>query len=577
MDKYIKAVFNPGDRHISAPERLSQWDVGLVLRITGLTLPETTEVHFANSGDMDALRVIAKTKDGVTEATIPNEVLQSSGTAYAYVYVTNKESSRTEYKINLYINRREKPQDYAPENQPDVIGQLRQEISGKVDKYQGVENKGRVLVVGEDGNVVPGNAPSGEGGSANNEIINTMRGDSPLIIPDSTERKIKNLKLFGKTEQAQTTGANLFDISKVQSSALVINDGNTLTIKSNSGSIPESPNTLLDLCPTLKVGDRIVVNAMTKKCVKKIYLVKAAKVLFFNNPMEVTREMLDSSVAFYSSEDGMDGELTNIIINKGETAKPYEPYSNGVPSPSPDYPQEITIAGEIGTIDLKITGENVEPQSLTLQTPNGLAGIKVESGGNYTDENGQQWVCDEIDLERGKYVQRIGKNVYNGNETELWMYDNKNLLFYISPSNIKTESELMCDRYAKGDGDASITTKRGAAKSIFITDLSYTTLDDFKNNLVKRPLTIQFILSTPIETDLDSETIKTYKALHTNYPTTVINNDENAGMEISYVADAKNYIDNKFRQLSKATCNLQAQNYALIEGLTSAMSQEENP
>lgn len=39
-------------------------------------------------------------------------------------------------------------------------------------------------------------------------------------------------------------------------------------------------------------------------------------------------------------------------------------------------------------------------QLLTLPTPNGLPGIPVTSGGNYTDPSGQQWVCDEVDLER---------------------------------------------------------------------------------------------------------------------------------------------------------------------------------
>ena len=48
-----------------------------------------------------------------------------------------------------------------------------------------------------------------------------------------------------------------------------------------------------------------------------------------------------------------------------------------------------------------------DPQSLTLATPNGLPGVPVSKDGNYTDADGQQWVCDEIDLERGKYVQRV--------------------------------------------------------------------------------------------------------------------------------------------------------------------------
>lgn len=52
-------------------------------------------------------------------------------------------------------------------------------------------------------------------------------------------------------------------------------------------------------------------------------------------------------------------------------------------------------------------------QLLTLPTPNGLPGIPVTSGGNYTDSTGQQWVCDEIDLERGVMVQRIDKGAFD--------------------------------------------------------------------------------------------------------------------------------------------------------------------
>lgn len=48
-------------------------------------------------------------------------------------------------------------------------------------------------------------------------------------------------------------------------------------------------------------------------------------------------------------------------------------------------------------------------QLLTLPTPNGLPGVPVTSGGNYTDSSGQQWVCDEVDLAREVMVQRIDK------------------------------------------------------------------------------------------------------------------------------------------------------------------------
>lgn len=61
--------------------------------------------------------------------------------------------------------------------------------------------------------------------------------------------------------------------------------------------------------------------------------------------------------------------------------------------------------------------EPYREQLLTLPTPNGLPGIPVASGGNYTDPQGQQWVCDEVDLERGVKVQRVDKTAFDSTKT----------------------------------------------------------------------------------------------------------------------------------------------------------------
>ena len=61
--------------------------------------------------------------------------------------------------------------------------------------------------------------------------------------------------------------------------------------------------------------------------------------------------------------------------------------------------------------------EPYREQLLTLPTPNGLPGIPVTSGGNYTDPGGQQWVCDEVDLERGVKVQRVDKAAFDSTKT----------------------------------------------------------------------------------------------------------------------------------------------------------------
>lgn len=86
-------------------------------------------------------------------------------------------------------------------------------------------------------------------------------------------------------------------------------------------------------------------------------------------------------------------------------------------TPSPDNPVPIVSAGDGGTI-LVTVGDGADgQQTIALQTPNGLPGIPVTSGGNYTDENGQQWVCDEVDLERGVRVQRIDKSAFDSTKT----------------------------------------------------------------------------------------------------------------------------------------------------------------
>lgn len=76
---------------------------------------------------------------------------------------------------------------------------------------------------------------------------------------------------------------------------------------------------------------------------------------------------------------------------------------------------ETSIQLEIGTEATE--HEPYREQLLVLQTPNGLPGIPVTSGGNYTDPTGQQWVCDEVDLERGVKVQRVDKTSFDNTKT----------------------------------------------------------------------------------------------------------------------------------------------------------------
>lgn len=64
-----------------------------------------------------------------------------------------------------------------------------------------------------------------------------------------------------------------------------------------------------------------------------------------------------------------------------------------------------------------VTYSPYREQLLTLPTPHGLPGIPVTSGGNYTDENGQQWICDEINLESEVKIQRVDKAAFDSTKT----------------------------------------------------------------------------------------------------------------------------------------------------------------
>ncbi len=211
--------------------------------------------------------------------------------------------------------------------------------------------------------------------------------------------------------------------------------------------------------------------------------------------------------------------------------------------------------------DIKTYTPYVEPQSLTLQTPNGLPGVPVSKDGNYTDSNGQQWVCDEIDLGRGKYVQRIGHNA-NVND---WVrmpgnsdIESTTSRFALNIENIDNYmySPCICNRlsYAKVDSYGTegtyATINEPGNKRIFARIEGITSLEDFRAAMPD--LEVIWLLETPIETDLPAEEIAAYKALRTYGPTTVVSNDAGAGMEVTYVADTKTYIDNKFAALNKA-------------------------
>ncbi|MFQ7219459.1 hypothetical protein [Enterocloster sp.] len=201
-------------------------------------------------------------------------------------------------------------------------------------------------------------------------------------------------------------------------------------------------------------------------------------------------------------------------------------------------------------------------QSITLQTPNGLPGIPVTSNGNYTDAKGQQWVCDEIDLEREKYIERRWQKVFDGSED--WrIYSSSRFKGYMIDGILPFSDSRragFCNMFTVSENTEIIESIwLGVGNSILYTvsnrfydeSLEDKGLANWKAFLAENPMKVMTYLDTPIERGLTPEEIAAYKALRTYSPTTVVSNDAGCHMETTYTADTKTYIDNKFAALNK--------------------------
>ncbi len=199
-------------------------------------------------------------------------------------------------------------------------------------------------------------------------------------------------------------------------------------------------------------------------------------------------------------------------------------------------------------------GENFtyEPytrQCLPCHTPNGLPGIPVSSGGNYTDESGQQWVCDEVDFGRGVYVRRVKKVVLDGSES--WQkrgvviadtYQTKVADFDFNNASIDVPAISDIYPYKNNVTTGTFYVMGHGYVSVAYSDYGTSTVEQFKNFLNENNMTVLAKANSVQEIPLPDSVLTAYAALHANYPTTTVLNDSGAGIVVEYVADTRNYI-----------------------------------
>lgn len=393
-------------------------------------------------------------------------------------------------------------------------------------------------------------------------IVDDERSGSVISIRDAAKRSFRSFNIYGKTTQDGTptpaapvalvsagdkgniklnvTGKNLLPYPFYQSTLTL----NGVTYTDNKDGTLLISGTTTDpssfwftgynfplkkgVTYTLSIGDELTatggpylwINSSKKGIVTGINMT-TTKTITFTPEMDYS----DAGVYISASKAGMtfSGKL-KPQIEVGAGATPFEVY---------------------------------KAQKLTIATPNGFPGIPVSTGGNYTDASGQQWICDEIDLARGVYVQRIGK--VDMGELSWLLYKDS---VFVSTDNIipdrngiDIDTDLMCSIYAP-DTTASdwqyvsnngVLLRKGAmvanTYSVCVKDTRYTSASEFTGAVLG--VQLFYVLATPTETPLSVEELNAYAALHTYKEFTTVSNDSLAHMDLEYVMDAKKYIDSR--------------------------------
>ena len=200
---------------------------------------------------------------------------------------------------------------------------------------------------------------------------------------------------------------------------------------------------------------------------------------------------------------GMSLEISNFMITEKDENTIYEPY--------------------------------YEPQTISINTPTGLPAIPVDTDGNYTDANGQQWIADYVDLKLGKLYKKVTRlnlkdvdaiNIAHG------FHSNGNGYLSFSVKNASKEHRPISNRY-KGSmrTQESRYTYTPNSNTIVFVDDRFTD----KQTAIKlvQDTYVIYALTSQIETDLTPEEIQAYKNLVTYAGTTIVENDAECYMEVS--------------------------------------------
>ena len=194
-----------------------------------------------------------------------------------------------------------------------------------------------------------------------NALIKKVTGDKSVTITDSAEAVFRDLKISGKSEQVQTTGTQLLPQPQFNDTK----NGITVKTQTDGGiSITGTATAAITftVAEILLHAGKYTLSGLSGLVVGRMYFqlveISAQGGQFVAELAKVghvtsTTVTIDRDVWARAEIKVLSGVTADSIcypmLNFGDTALPWEPYTGGAPSPSPDYPQDIISVGTVST------------------------------------------------------------------------------------------------------------------------------------------------------------------------------------------------------------------------------------
>lgn len=314
-------------------------------------------------------------------------------------------------------------------------------------------------------------------------ILQTASGN-PITLTDAGEgTPVVDFSVDGKTEQVQTTGAQLLDVDQFYSDFkqddgiyyATNQDFNNIRIPVTSDMIGKEYTFSADveIEPGGSLSYLVIIANISETNVYGDRTTDKAK-LKVSGTIETENDYFAISYGAGTSNI----KVKNIMFNSGSEALPYEPYTGGQPSPSQDYPQEIINAGKYNKETQKweyeviLSGLNLVTAEEKEETWAGV-NLKINNGkftytGTSTGSGGRTVLCTSpITLLPGKYTLSVD-NTQDVSTYVSYYSGSKNAIAGIARSNVTKYVTFSIEEQTEVIIGINIETVKSYNGSVFV-------------------------------------------------------------------------------------------------------------